>query len=64
MTWNLNAVEAGDYTVAWVIAAGLSSNARAVDAAGGPVAGEIEVEISSKPAKVRVDGQGNVVPVP
>lgn len=64
MTWNLNAVEAGDYTVAWVIAAGLSSNARAVDAAGGPVAGEIEVEISNKPAKVRVDGQGNVVPVP
>lgn len=64
MTWNLNAVAAGDYTVAWVVAAGLSGKAKAVDAAGQSVEGEIQVEIQSKPAKVRVDDQGEVVPVP
>jgi len=64
MTWNLNAVETGSYTVSWVIAAGLSGKAEAVDAVGGPVQGDIGVEISGKPAKLRVDGQGNVVPVP
>ncbi len=64
MTWNLNAVETGTYTVAWVLSAGLDGKAQAVDAAGGPVQGEITVEISGKPAKLRVDAQGNVVPVP
>lgn len=64
MTWNLNAVETGDYTVSWVVAAGLSGKAEAVDAVGGPVQGEIAVEIIGKPAKLRVDGKGNVVPVP
>ncbi|MFM8527479.1 MAG: hypothetical protein ACKOBH_05130 [bacterium] len=64
MTWNLNAVATGSYTVAWVLSAGLGGKAEAVDATGGPVQGEVTVEISGKPAKLRVDAQCNVVPVP
>ncbi|MFM8527016.1 MAG: hypothetical protein ACKOBH_02690, partial [bacterium] len=64
MTWNLNAVATGSYTVAWVLSAVLGGKAEAVDATGGPVQGEVTVEISGKPAKLRVDAQGNVVPVP
>ncbi len=64
MTWNLNAVATGSYTVAWVLSAGLDGKSEAVDAVGGPVQGEITVEISGKPSKLRVDAQGDVVPVP
>ena len=64
MTWNLNAVQTGDYIVSWILAAGLSGKAKAVSTTGGPVEGEIQARIDGKPADLRVDAQGNVVPVP
>lgn len=64
MTWNLSPVQTGDYTVSWVVAAGLSGKARATGPTGGPVEGELLVQINGKPADLRVDAQGNVVPVP
>lgn len=64
MIWNLDAVQTGDFTVSWVVAAGLSGKAKAIGPGGGPVEGELMVQIDGKPADLRVDAQGNVVPVP
>ena len=54
MDWNLNAVQTGDFIVSWKISPSLSATSPAVDQAGLPLSGEIEVEISGQPAKVRV----------
>jgi hypothetical protein len=58
-TWNLTAVQAGDYTVVYRVAPGLNGKARA--AGGQRVTGAFRVRISAKPVPARVDDNGNVV---
>lgn len=61
LVWQVTPVQAGEYTVDYRVAAGLSGRAQAVDPAGGPVEGEFEVEISAKVPRLEVDDAGDVV---
>lgn len=60
--WKVTPVEAGTYTLNYVVAAGLDGKAEAVTSDGGEVKGEFVVTISDKPAKTRVNDAGKVVP--
>jgi hypothetical protein len=55
--WNVTAVEAGRYTVAWRIAPSLDGG----ELAGGRTEGEFAVTISDEPVPARVDEEGEVV---
>ena len=61
LVWRVTPVEAGEYTVAYEVAAGLGGKATAVSEGGGPVDGEFEVTISDEVPRIEVDGSGNVV---
>jgi hypothetical protein len=61
IVWRVTPVVAGDYTVNYELAAGLSGKARAVDDAGEPAAGDFRVTISDEPPRARVDAGGQVV---
>jgi hypothetical protein len=56
--WNVTAMEAGRYTVAWRLAPALEGD---VELAGGRTKGEFEVTIADDPVPARVDGDGDVV---
>jgi hypothetical protein len=59
--WNLTAVKAGRYIVAWQIAAGLTGNAKAVLADGSLPEGTFKVDVSTIPRQAYVNSQGKVV---
>ena len=59
--WGVTAVQAGTYLVRYEVAAGLDGKAKAVTAAGGPVAGTLKVRISSTPRQAYVNNNGQIV---
>lgn len=61
IVWRVTPVQAGTYTLRYLVEAGLDGNARAVTADGGEVKGEFVVTITDKPPKATVDDAGNVV---
>jgi len=63
MIWRVTAVRPGDYRVAFKIAAGLSGEANAVDAAGETPTGLLPARISARPIPTRINDQGKVVPL-
>jgi hypothetical protein len=62
IVWRVTPVEAGTYTLNYIVAAGLDGNARAVTDDGGEVKGEFVVTISDRPPRSRVNDAGEVVP--
>lgn len=63
MIWRVTAVRPGDYEVAFRIAAGVSGEATAVDAAGDDPTGVLPASINARPVLTRVDENGKVVPL-
>ena len=63
MIWRVTAVRPGDYELAFRIAAGVSGEATAVDAAGDNPTGVLPVAVNDVPVLTRVDENGNVVPL-
>ena len=63
MVWRLTPVQAGAYTIDYVVAAGLQGKAVAENTDGSIPSGEFVVVISSKPPQTRVDESGKVVPI-
>jgi hypothetical protein len=61
VVWRLTPVQAGIYTLNYIVEAGLDGNARAVTASGEQVEGAFVVEITDEPAKARVNNKGEVV---
>jgi hypothetical protein len=61
IVWRVTPVQAGTYTLHYIVEAGLDGNARAVTADGGEVKGEFVVTITDKPPKATVDDAGNVI---
>jgi hypothetical protein len=61
IVWRVTPVQAGTYTLHYIVEAGLDGNARAVTADGGQVKGEFVVTITDKPPKATVDDAGNVI---
>lgn len=61
VVWRITPVQAGTYTLNYIVAAGLDGNAKAVTSSGEDVKGEFVVEISDEPPKARVNNQGKVV---
>lgn len=61
IVWRVTPVQAGTYTLHYLVAAGLDGRAKAVTADGGEVKGEFVVTITDKPPKASVDDAGNVV---
>lgn len=61
VVWRLTPVQAGTYTLSYVVEAGLDGNAKAVTAGGEQVKGEFIVTITDKPPKARVNDKGKVV---
>lgn len=59
--WRLTAIQAGDYTVEYQIAAGLNGYAKAVLSGGAPARGRYRVTISSTPLQTTVQSDGQVV---
>ncbi len=59
--WKLTPVQAGTYTLSYVVSAGLDGNAKAVTSSGDEVKGEFVVTITDKPPKARVNNKGEVV---
>jgi hypothetical protein len=57
--WRVTAVQAGDYTIRYRIAPGITGKARL--AAGGRTDGLFRVRIDDKPVPARVDDNGNIV---
>jgi hypothetical protein len=60
IVWRLTPVQAGIYTLSYIVEAGLDGNAKAVTSGGEEVKGEFIVEITDKPPRARVDNQGKV----
>jgi hypothetical protein len=59
--WNLTAVKAGRYIVAWQIAANLTGSAKAVLSNGSLPEGTFKVDVSSLPRQAYVNSDGKVV---
>jgi hypothetical protein len=57
--WKVTAVQAGDYTIRYRIAPGITGKAKL--AAGGHTDGLFKVRIDDKPVPARVDDNGNIV---
>jgi hypothetical protein len=62
--WGVTAVQPGVHVIHYRIAAGLSGKAKAVTAAGQPVAGRFVVNIATKPRQSYVNDAGQIVNVP
>ena len=62
VVWRVTPVEAGTYTLSYLVAAGLDGNAKAVTSSGDEVKGEFVVKITNKPPKTKVNNAGKVVP--
>lgn len=63
MVWRVTALKPGRYRLAWKVSAGLGTETRAVDAAGGQPAGTLPVRIGNRARLTRVDERGKVVPL-
>jgi hypothetical protein len=63
MIWRVTAVRPGNYKLGYQIAAGLSGDALAVDAAGETPEGILPARISAVPIPTRVNEKGNLVPL-
>ncbi|MGA7397236.1 MAG: hypothetical protein WBW62_07290 [Solirubrobacterales bacterium] len=63
MVWRVTAVRPGIYGLEYQLAAGLSGEANAVDAAGDTPVGLLPARISDRPILTQVDDKGNVVPL-
>lgn len=63
IVFRVTAVQPGDYTVRYRLAAGLQGNAVAVNEDGSVPEGEFVVVITDEPPQTRVDDKGNVVPI-
>jgi hypothetical protein len=62
LVWRVTAVQSGTHTVKWQVAAGLNGKAKAVLAGNRAPEGSFTVDISDRPARMRVDPQtGQVV---
>jgi hypothetical protein len=61
VVWRLTPVQAGTYTLTYIVEAGLDGKARAVTSSGEQVEGAFIVEITDEPAKARVNNKGKVV---
>jgi hypothetical protein len=61
IVWRLTPVQAGSYTLSYIVEAGLDGNAKAVTSTGDEVKGEFVVKISDVPPKARVNDAGKVV---
>ena len=60
--WTVTAVQAGDYRIAWRVAAGLDGKAKAVAAGGGPAPrGQFAGTISDAAPDVRVADDGHTI---
>jgi hypothetical protein len=60
--WGLTAVQAGDYVVAWEVAAGLNGKAKAVLKTTGTLPkGTFAVHITTRPQRSYVNGKGQIV---
>ena len=60
--WTVTAVQAGDYRIAWHVAAGLDGKAKAVAAGGGPAPrGQFAGTISDAAPDVRVADDGHTI---
>jgi hypothetical protein len=60
--WSVTAVQAGDFTVSWRVAAGLDGKAKAVAAGGGPAPrGSFSGSISDAAPEVRVADDGKTI---
>jgi hypothetical protein len=62
--WEVTPVRAGDWRLTYQVDAGLFGKARAETSDGQAPTGSFAVRIADEPAQTRVDGQGNVVPIP
>lgn len=62
--WQVTPVKAGDYTLTYRVAAGLSGKAKAVTNTGNPPEGSFRVNITDVPPRTRVNDKGEVVQVP
>lgn len=60
--WRLSAVRAGDYTVRYLVGAGLSPEVKARTEGGGAPGGSFAVTITSTPPNTEVTDNGEVVP--
>lgn len=63
MIWRVTAVRPGDYEVAFRVAAGVSGEATAVDAAGDDPTGVLPVSVNARPVLTKIDENGKVVPL-
>jgi hypothetical protein len=63
MVWKLTPVQAGAYTIDYVVAAGLQGKAVAENTDGSVPEGDFVVVISNIPPQTRVDENGKVVPI-
>ncbi len=63
MIWRVTAVRPGDYRLAFRVAAGLSGEAVAVDAAGDDPVGVLPARISARPILTKINENGKVVPL-
>jgi len=61
VVWRLTPVQAGTYTLSYIVEAGLDGNARAVTSTGEQVESAFIVEITDVPPKARVNNEGKVV---
>ena len=62
--WEVTPVRAGDWRLTYQVDAGLFGKAKAETPDGSVPIGSFAVRISDEPTQTRVDGQGNVVPIP
>jgi hypothetical protein len=61
-TWDVTAVVAGKFTVAWKVAAGINGKAKAVLSNGSMPEGAFNVTIARPPAQSHVNDNGQIVP--
>ena len=62
--WAVTPVKPGDWRLTYEVDAGLYGKAKAVTPDGSRPTGSFAVRVSGVPPQTRVDGQGNVVPIP
>ena len=62
--WEVTPVKAGDWRLTYEVDAGLYGKAKAETNDGSHPTGSFAVRVTDVPAQTRVDGQGNVVPIP
>jgi hypothetical protein len=60
-TWDVTAVRAGPYRICWRVNAGLDGKAKAVPAAGDPLAGEFKGTVSDVAPDARIADDGRTV---